>query len=186
MTNGAQVDVWWATLTSADIALAGCLTAAESRRLEGLGAGAAAGRFLVGSALLRIAAADRRGCKAGEIELTRTCPDCGEPHGRPVVAGGPHLSLSHAGVLVVVAAADVPVGVDLERVEDGADPGERRRRDRWVVDEAVLKAGDEGALVALEAPLPGYTGALAVVAPAPPTVRHRRATEPLARLRREG
>ena len=77
MTNGAQVDVWWATLTSADIALAGCLTAAESRRLEGLGAGAAAGRFLVGSALLRIAAADRRGRKAGEVELTRTCPDCG-------------------------------------------------------------------------------------------------------------
>ena len=44
------------------------------------------------------------------------CPCCGEPHGRPAVAGGgPHFSLSHADDLVLIAFARVPVGADVER-----------------------------------------------------------------------
>lgn len=53
------------------------------------------------------------------VRITRQpCTGCGGPHGRPVVAGatGVHFSLSHAGDLVAVALAAVPVGVDVEQV----------------------------------------------------------------------
>ncbi|MEV4683678.1 4'-phosphopantetheinyl transferase superfamily protein [Streptomyces kurssanovii] len=46
------------------------------------------------------------------------CPGCGEPHGRPAVAGAPfHFSLAHSGDLALLAFADTPVGIDVE-----ADP----------------------------------------------------------------
>ncbi|UNZ16735.1 4'-phosphopantetheinyl transferase superfamily protein [Streptomyces sp. 891-h] len=51
-----------------------------------------------------------------EVRLTRAdCPVCGGPHGRPTVPGDPvHFSLSHAGDVVMMAFAAVPVGVDVE------------------------------------------------------------------------
>ncbi|MFF1713233.1 4'-phosphopantetheinyl transferase family protein [Streptomyces sp. NPDC058268] len=53
------------------------------------------------------------------VELVRLpCPLCGAPHGRPAVAGGagPHFSLSHTDGLALLAFADRPVGVDVERL----------------------------------------------------------------------
>lgn len=53
------------------------------------------------------------------VELVRLpCPLCGGPHGRPAVAGGvgPHFSLSHTDGLALLAFADRPVGVDIERL----------------------------------------------------------------------
>nr|WP_245238688.1 4'-phosphopantetheinyl transferase superfamily protein [Streptomyces sp. MZ04] len=53
------------------------------------------------------------------VELVRLpCPGCGGPHGRPAVAGGagPHFSLSHTDGLALLAFADRPVGVDIERL----------------------------------------------------------------------
>src|SRR5262245_15209874 len=47
--------------------------------------------------------------------LTRICSWCGSTeHGRPRVAVG-HVSLSYTPGLVLVALADAPVGVDVER-----------------------------------------------------------------------
>lgn len=47
------------------------------------------------------------------------CPGCGEPHGRPRAEGaGIEFSLSHTPGQVLVAIADVPVGVDVERHPD--------------------------------------------------------------------
>ncbi|MBM9460871.1 4'-phosphopantetheinyl transferase superfamily protein [Nocardioides sp. zg-536] len=44
------------------------------------------------------------------------CPGCGEPHGRPRAEGAAvEFSLSHTPGQVLVAVADVPVGVDVER-----------------------------------------------------------------------
>jgi 4'-phosphopantetheinyl transferase len=44
------------------------------------------------------------------------CPGCGEPHGRPRAEGARvEFSLSHTPGQVLVAVADVPVGVDVER-----------------------------------------------------------------------
>jgi 4'-phosphopantetheinyl transferase len=47
--------------------------------------------------------------------VRETCPTCGEPHGRPAVAGGGlHFSLSHSGALALIGTAPVTVGVDVE------------------------------------------------------------------------
>jgi 4'-phosphopantetheinyl transferase len=58
-------------------------------------------------------------CDPAAVRLEREpCPGCGEPHGRPAVAGARpvplHFSLSHAGDAVLLAFADTPVGVDVE------------------------------------------------------------------------
>jgi len=47
------------------------------------------------------------------------CPGCGEPHGRPRAEGaGIEFSLSHTPGQVLVAVADVAVGIDVERHPD--------------------------------------------------------------------
>ncbi|HWI43637.1 MAG TPA: 4'-phosphopantetheinyl transferase superfamily protein [Nocardioides sp.] len=47
------------------------------------------------------------------------CPSCGEPHGRPRAEGASvEFSLSHTPGAVLIAVADVPVGVDVERHAD--------------------------------------------------------------------
>jgi len=47
------------------------------------------------------------------------CPGCGEPHGRPRAEGvGVEFSLSHTPGEVLVAVAEVPVGVDVERLPE--------------------------------------------------------------------
>ncbi|TNM36458.1 4'-phosphopantetheinyl transferase superfamily protein [Nocardioides albidus] len=47
------------------------------------------------------------------------CPGCGEPHGRPrAERSGIEFSLSHTPGQVLVAVADRPVGVDVERHPD--------------------------------------------------------------------
>ncbi|MGI5348024.1 4'-phosphopantetheinyl transferase family protein [Streptomyces sp. CA-250714] len=53
-----------------------------------------------------------------EVRFARAdCPVCGDPHGRPIVPGDPvHFSLSHAGDVVLLAFAAVPVGVDVEEL----------------------------------------------------------------------
>lgn len=47
------------------------------------------------------------------------CPSCGEPHGRPRPEGAAvEFSVSHTPGQVLIAVADVPVGVDVERHPD--------------------------------------------------------------------
>lgn len=182
--------VWWADLTAADAALEAGLPARERARLDELTTGADRARRAVGAALLqeavrahRAASEDREAPEA-LVAVDRTCERCGAQHGRPVVAGGPHVSVAHAGVLVVVATcADAPVGVDVERAAR-FDHDVARARD-WVAHEARVKAGAEGSgaedpVVELGAPLPGYVAALAVTGTATPrvTVRHRQGGTP--------
>ncbi|MFF3246813.1 4'-phosphopantetheinyl transferase family protein [Streptomyces sp. NPDC002870] len=65
------------------------------------------------AAYLRISPADVRFARD-------SCPSCGGPHGRPVLDGASprtlHFSLSHSPGLVLIAVAEAPVGVDVERV----------------------------------------------------------------------
>lgn len=210
MQPGLVVHVWWAELTAADAALRDRLPEAErARTLEPLPP-ADEGRRLVAAALLQHAVAEHRamgrGSAAGAravraagaravraaapLEVDRACSACGAQHGRPVVEGGPHLSVAHAGLLVVVATCDVgPVGVDVERVArfDDNDPDAGpdlaatalATARRWVEHEALLKAGSHGpgalgdpgpsgggsraraSLVPLTPPRPGYVAAIA-------------------------
>ncbi|MFK0252775.1 4'-phosphopantetheinyl transferase family protein [Streptomyces sp. NPDC090445] len=100
-------------------------------------------RILLGAAL---------GRAPGAIRLVRRpCPDCGGPHGRPAVGGSAiHFSLSHTGGLALIALADRPVGVDIERIPD-PDTAERlaselHPRERREL--ATLPAGSRPAAVA--------------------------------------
>lgn len=174
---GIVADVWWADLTAADLALADRLPEAERQRVFAAGSPADQGRRLVAAALLQHAVQDARaglGSPAGAgstggagspVEVDRTCEECGAQHGRPVVAGGPHLSVSHAGTLVVVATCAAPVGVDVERLSrfvGHADPSAAARA--WTAREAMVKAAGPGT-GGLTAPSPEGTTASELTPP---------------------
>ena len=171
----AAVEVRWSSLIAADRGLLDLLDATERARVRSLRRSADQGRSLVGAALLRVVVGERLGVPADEVVVDRTCTDCGRPHGRPRVLGpgetAPHVSVSHSGLLVVVALAeDAPVGVDVQRVADvgeGPGPGGDPRSQEWVRREARLKAGG-GAVRGLPAPLDGYAAALATLTDRPP------------------
>lgn len=177
MTDPLVVDVWWADLTAADLRLLTLLPEPERLRVLAVPRDADRGRSLVAGALLQHAVARHRRRATGAagpvpadlapVQVDRTCAGCGEQHGRPVVDGGPHVSVAHAHLLVAVATcAGAPLGVDVERLDrdlpDGADPL------GWTLREARVKAGVEVGAAAFEAPLtpplPGYAAAL-VLAP---------------------
>lgn len=162
------VDVWWADLTQADVSLLRSLPATERQRVAEPARPADRGRRLVAAALLQHAV-------GRPVEVDRTCAGCGRQHGRPVVAGGPHLSVAHAGVLVVVATcATAPLGVDVERVDRFGGAVEQALA--WAREEAAVKAGaGGGGRTDLAAPLPGYVAALHVASGVDPSVTEHHA-----------
>ncbi|WP_068325764.1 4'-phosphopantetheinyl transferase family protein [Janibacter terrae] len=154
------VDTWWSDLRAMDLDLLPLLDPLEASRAAGIARPADLGRFVVGAWLLRVAVGAATGADPRAVVVDRTCTDCGGPHGRPIV-DGVHASVAHAGPLVLVATAPVPVGVDVESGSRGGDIA------AWVVQEATFKATgarspDGVRVVGLQAPLPGYHAALAV------------------------
>ena len=161
-------------------ALAGLSSPGELQRAARSRAAVDRNRSLVGAALLRRAAADLTGSAAQDVRIGRWCRSCARlgDHGRPVALDpggrpdpGVHLSASHAGDVVLVAATTAgPVGVDVERAagvgfegfDDAVLTGRERERllalpagDReearartWTRKEAVLKATGHGLAVA--------------------------------------
>lgn len=70
--------------------------------------------------------AERLGCAAAAVPITRVCEHCGDPnHGRPRLegAGGPAFGASHSGDRGLVAIADGvgALGIDLEVIRPRAD-----------------------------------------------------------------
>ena len=156
------VDVWWSDLRAMDLRLRSLLDPVEERRADGLASAADLGRFVVGAVLLRVAVAAVTGQDPRGVSIDRTCDECGGPHGRPRVAGL-HVSVAHAGPLVLVATSPDPVGVDVEALDRG--PGV----ETWVRDEATFKATGSRDLAGrhvhpLAVPLHGYLAALAFAA----------------------
>jgi 4'-phosphopantetheinyl transferase len=137
-------------------------------------------RFTLGVAVSRLVLGPLLGVPPDRVPLDRACPDCGKPHGRPTVAGGPQLSVSHSGDRVAVAFASAgPVGVDVEAIrpldagierhvlapdESAASPSGAFDVDSllsyWTRKEAIVKATGDG----LRASMPNIT----VSAPAEP------------------
>lgn len=75
-------------------------------------------RYAVAHAALRLLLGARLSVESSRLVFRREpCPLCGDPHGRPALAGharAPHFSLSHGGDLAAIAVAPVPVGIDVE------------------------------------------------------------------------
>lgn len=108
-------DVWWATLSDVRPEHASLLDPVEQRRRERYLRSEDRDRFTLGVAMTRLSLAPLLDLAPAAVPLTRACRDCGEPHGPPVVAGGPHLSVSHSGDRVALAlSAAGPVGIDVE------------------------------------------------------------------------
>ena len=141
------VEVWAA---HPDPGLARLLSAAELARAERFRQAADRARSITGAALLRAYARS-----LGTAEVRRHCPGCdGQDHGRPEIDGA-QVSLSHSGDWVLLAAAGVPVGVDVEAapvdaavasqlLAPGEDTPDLARS--WVRKEAVAKLTGTGLL----------------------------------------
>lgn len=119
--NGTA-DIWWARRQDASPRLAGLLDQAERRRWAAYRRDEDRQRFLVGCALAKTVIAAATGRRPSEVRFDRTCRRCGQPHGKPVVAGGGEVehSVAHSGDLVAVAVARAPVGVDVEQLDGRA------------------------------------------------------------------
>ncbi len=148
-----------------DEAIAALVTAEDRERLTPTMVERRRSEYLAGRALLRYAVADRTGRAASALRIEVAA------NGKPTFAGGPHVSLSHSGDIVVCAVASAAVGIDVEvapprdiqavaeryfteaenRWLEGAD--RQRFRMLWVLKEAYLKAlgiGLAGGLDSLE------------------------------------
>jgi 4'-phosphopantetheinyl transferase len=100
------------------------LDAEEERRMAAFHREADRVRFGYAHLALRLVLGDLLGRPPGSLRFARdTCPCCGGPHGRPVLAGpgrAYEFSVSHGGDQVMIGVARSPVGVDVEPVPTAA------------------------------------------------------------------
>ncbi len=116
-------DVWWARRQDASDQHAALLDETERRRWAAYRRAEDRQRFLTGCALAKTALAGYTGRRPADVRFDRTCGQCGEPHGKPVLAGGGvEHSVAHSGDLVAVAVARAPVGVDVEQLDGRPHP----------------------------------------------------------------
>ena len=118
-------EIWIASIpefTEHQAALDGVLTPDERAHVYRIQEGQATARLSRG--LLRLVLARYLNLPPAEIEIDRSCPDCGRSHGRPRLSRRPEtaieaieFSVTHGGDLLVLAFADnAPVGVDVEPI----------------------------------------------------------------------
>ena len=109
--------------------------------------------FLAGRMLVRRLAGEQLGIAPADVPLVAVCPDCGGPHGRPMIEGSTlevGLSRCAAGI-VAVAAWNRRIGVDIEATSDADRHRDAIRRvaggeglEHWTRVEATLKADGRG------------------------------------------
>jgi 4'-phosphopantetheinyl transferase len=119
----SAVTVWGRQLTgTAEPGEWELLTTAERARAAAIGDPRARSRYVCTRAMLRQLLAERVGSDACDVMLETT------PHGALRVGGHPtiHVSVSHTRDLALVALADGPVGVDVERCDRRVPPGPHR------------------------------------------------------------
>jgi 4'-phosphopantetheinyl transferase len=123
-------DVWVARLEAfarRRRALDALLSPVERAQVESLRREEDRDRARASRGLLRVLAGRYLGLDPRLLEVDRRCPVCGEAHGRPRLTGpgAPSLELSvaHCSDLLVLAFdAGAAVGVDVERLDDLAEP----------------------------------------------------------------
>ena len=127
-----RCEIWIASIpefTEHQAALDDVLTPDERAHVDRIREGRATARLSRG--LLRLVLARYLNLPPAEIEIDRSCPDCGRSHGRPRLRDGPRrrceaieFSVTHGGDLLVLAFADsAPVGVDVEPIGALEDVG---------------------------------------------------------------
>ncbi|WP_169713800.1 4'-phosphopantetheinyl transferase family protein [Paludifilum halophilum] len=167
-----ECHVWWARSTDFSPFLIHLFDQDERKRFHAYRFSADRDRFAVACGVMRLGLASYSGQPPESIPISRSCPQCGKPHGKPEVTNlsppGIQFSISHAGDRVIVAfAVNTPVGVDVEEVfsewsgesvaEAALTVGEMRAFSRikeaeraagfltyWTQKEAVVKAVGEG------------------------------------------
>jgi 4'-phosphopantetheinyl transferase len=169
--GGAQV--WWARPLGLETSeLAHSLNPAERGRRDAYRREQDRARFTVAAALLRLVGGAHLGVTPERLTVSRSCPDCERPHGRPTLSAGWECSVSHSGDRVAVAIGRTgPLGVDVEdcerrsaerdanlvdtvlTAEEAAELARYGRPDGlltyWTRKEAVLKATGEGLRIGL-------------------------------------
>ena len=122
-----QVYVWFLHLDdfateSHEVLLGACLDVLDRDRMHTYRARTRRRQFLLGRAALRRLLSSVLSCPAAWVRL------CQDHHGKPLLATGPyrhrdvHFNLSHSGDWVCLALTrDMPVGIDIERVDVARD-----------------------------------------------------------------
>src|SRR3954466_1742972 len=157
MQRGSGVDLFWATPRTPD-AVAMLLVDSDREHLEWLRNDRARGESATARALLRGALAARFGLRPEGVPISRICPSCDRPHGRPTVQQfAVHASASHTDERVLVAITDIaPIGVDVEWVIPKRITGIGLTTAEWTRREAYFKStGAAGAFDADAAPSGG-------------------------------
>lgn len=111
------VAVLWTRAQSDDQRLLPGLSPEEAGRARRTPLASARSEFATGAWLLRATAARLLGVDEPEVVVDRRCASCGEPHGRPRIAGLPGFdaSLTHSqGRVGLALAAFASVGLDVE------------------------------------------------------------------------
>jgi 4'-phosphopantetheinyl transferase len=157
-TSARGCELYWASVTLSSIAHDRLLSPIERERCTGLQQREDRERFVLATALLRLAAGAWLQRPPEHVAVDRTCDRCLRQHGPPrLPETGLYASISHAGEYAAVALSDVaPVGVDIERIGRIAyapllsavcTAGERRHVTSdgdfyayWTRKESVLKA----------------------------------------------
>lgn len=159
--SGPTCEVFWVRLDQFAPSVWSRLSSQEKQRAQAFKREADRRRSALGAGLLRAAAAQRWDTAEADVVVDRRCDRCGAQHGRPRLQGGEHqlhASITHSGGLVGVAVSDVPVGLDVELVQDievellwrelrgpvGPAPTVQAVLTDWVRKEAVVKATGEG------------------------------------------
>jgi 4'-phosphopantetheinyl transferase len=145
-----EVVVWWAPLDALRPEHLSLLDDTENARLGSFSDPDVGRRFALGAVLLRLAVSRLTRLPPRTVSVDRS------GNGRPVIAGGPHVSVSHSHDLVAVACTDAaPVGLDVEMIEgelmpvgtsplDVLAPSAHRALVTWTMKEAYLKAVGTG------------------------------------------
>jgi 4'-phosphopantetheinyl transferase len=170
--------VWWVRPEDVGPGHDALLAPADLQRRERLRRPADRHRLTAAAAVLRLVLGAYAGVAPDRVHIDRTCPGCGEQHGKPRTPDlpGVHFSVSHcAGAVAVAVGADGPVGVDVEEVgryepaeldrladdvlaaEERAELARLPSRDRavgfttyWTRKEALVKATGDGLGVRLD------------------------------------
>jgi 4'-phosphopantetheinyl transferase len=173
-----ECQIWWARSDDVDPRHDALLAPADLQRRARLRQAADRFRLTAAAAVVRVLVGAHAGVPPGELLIDRTCPGCGDQHGKPRLPhlSGVHFSVSHSADCVVVAVGlDGPLGVDVEEVgqfdpaeleclaaytlaaeersELAREPAERRARaftTYWTRKEALVKATGEGIGVLLD------------------------------------